>query len=140
MYLNHARRFGMEHILRTVIPDRCAGLVTFISFWRADCEHPCAKEERALKEFPMPHLVEVRRLNVFAQIRSRLGGRMNVPCEMAASDRDSVRHDAEPRHRSRRRRRCRAGRCAGSRSTIAALRRTTRGVERPRGDAPPRGS
>ncbi len=96
MYLNHARRFGMEHILCTVIPEPYAGLVSFASLWRADYGNPFAEEERALKEFLMPHLVEARRLNVFAQIRARLGVRAGSPCEAAACDRLGVLHDAEP--------------------------------------------
>ena len=96
MYLNHARRFGMEHILCTVIPEPYAGLVSFASLWRADYGKPFAETERALKEFLMPHLVEARRLNVFAQIRARLGLRGSLPCEAAACDRIGVLHDAEP--------------------------------------------
>lgn len=95
IYLGHAKKFGMEHAICTVIPDAQSGLVNFMSLWRADYGNPFSEEQRALKEFLMPHLVETRSLNTFHHMRLRLDVSARNPYAAAACDLLGTLHEVE---------------------------------------------
>lgn len=86
IYRRHARRFGMEHILCTVVPEPDSGLISFVSLWRARYADPYDEADRAIKQFLMPHLVEARRQNVIERLRrsaihDRVGGQAAAVCD-----------------------------------------------------------
>ncbi|MFO1220714.1 MAG: helix-turn-helix transcriptional regulator [Burkholderiaceae bacterium] len=93
IYREHARHYGMEHLLCTQVPEPLSGLTSFISLWRADYDQPYSVTERALKQLLMPHLVEARRMNIFTAMRQRADGW--VPRLSAVCDRLGVLHEAE---------------------------------------------
>lgn len=93
IYREHARYFGMEHVLCTQVPEPLSGLIGFVSLWRADYAQPYSSSERALKQVLMPHLIEARRMNTFVALRRGVRGsplRAGAVC-----DRGGVLHDAE---------------------------------------------
>ncbi len=95
MYRQHAKRFGMENLLCTCIPEMPSGLLNVISFWRSDPDRRFTEQERAAKEFLMPHLVETRRQNVFAALRLRADVDRARSAVAAVCDRRGLLHEAE---------------------------------------------
>ena len=100
MYRRHASKFGMEHILCTVIPEAESGLVSFISLWRARYEDPYDEGDRAAKQFLMPHLVEARRQNSIERLRS-VAQRGEQRQAAAICDPRAVLHECEPEFAAR---------------------------------------
>ncbi|MCU0759727.1 MAG: LuxR C-terminal-related transcriptional regulator [Steroidobacteraceae bacterium] len=95
MYRRHARRFGMENLLCTGWPESPSGLLSVISFWRAEVARRFSEAERATTEFLVPHLVEARRLSVLGAMQRRVGiGEMPGGC-VAVCDQRGVLHEAE---------------------------------------------
>ena len=61
----HVQRFGMEHVLSTIIAEPVLRLFTAVSFYRADPAKPFTEAERQLKQNLMQHLVEGWNTNRF---------------------------------------------------------------------------
>ncbi len=95
MYVQHAKRFGMEHILCTAKPEPMPGFISFLSLWRANHNHPFTEEDRMTKQALMEHLVAARRRNVFASVRATLGKSLQSSCTAAICDHDGVLHEAD---------------------------------------------
>ena len=95
MYRLHAKQFGMENLLCTCIPEMPSGLLGVVSVWRNDPDRRFTEQERAAKEFLMPHLVETRRQNVFAAIRLRADVDRARSAVAAVCDRRGLLHEAE---------------------------------------------
>ena len=54
----HIKRYGMEHVLTTIIADPVLRLFTGMSFYRADPGQPFAEADRLFMQNLMPHLAE----------------------------------------------------------------------------------
>jgi DNA-binding CsgD family transcriptional regulator len=61
----HVKRFGMEHVLATIMADPVLGLFAAVSFYRADSAQPFSEAERLFKQNLVPHLAEVWNTNRF---------------------------------------------------------------------------
>lgn len=61
----HVKRFGMEHVLATIVADPVLRLFTAISFYRADPAQPFTEAERLFKQYLVPHLAEAWNTNRF---------------------------------------------------------------------------
>lgn len=71
----HVKRFGMEHVLATIVADPVLQVFTAMSFYRANPAQPFTEAERLLKQSLLRHLVEVWNLNRFNFLHSpRKGG------------------------------------------------------------------
>ena len=61
----HIKRYGMEHILATIIAEPVLRLFSAVSFYRANPEQPFTESERLFKQNLMPHLAETCNNNRF---------------------------------------------------------------------------
>jgi len=68
--LAHIKRYGMEHILATIIANPVLQIFTAVSFYRDDPTQPFTEAERLLKQNLMPHLAEVWNNNRFNFLHS----------------------------------------------------------------------
>ncbi|MBI3344263.1 MAG: helix-turn-helix transcriptional regulator [Gammaproteobacteria bacterium] len=94
LYLGFARRWGIEQVLCTVLPDPVSSLYEVISLWRRNPKRPFSERERQLKESLMPHLVESRRINrlFFLRQRQPQGGQN---CALGLANDSGILFDAE---------------------------------------------
>lgn len=95
MYLQHAKRFGMEHMLCTTMPGSMEGYIHFVSLWRASYDEPYTEADRALKEHLMPHLIEARRVNVLSGIRDQVDKHQAREFVAALCGTDGVLHEVQ---------------------------------------------
>jgi DNA-binding CsgD family transcriptional regulator len=68
----HARRYGMEHVLGTSYIDPVLGLVEGFGIYRANREARFTEPERLLVQHALPHLSEAWRINRLHLIRQDL--------------------------------------------------------------------
>ena len=61
----HVKRFGMAHVLATIIADPVLGLFTAVSFYRAHSAQPFTETERLFKQNLIQHLAEAWNTNRF---------------------------------------------------------------------------
>lgn len=61
----HTKRYGMEHILATIIAEPVLRLFSAVSFYRANPAQPFTETERLFKQSLMPHLAEAWNTNRF---------------------------------------------------------------------------
>lgn len=96
IYRHHARRFGLEQILATTLPDEQTGLLGFLVLWRSDPAHEWSPRDRAVKQQASPHLIEARRLNLSLELQARVSGRRVDATALAACDGRGLLHRAGP--------------------------------------------
>lgn len=94
--LAHVKRFGMEHVLATIIADPVLKLFTAVSFYRADPAQPFTEAERLLKQNLMQHLVEVWNTNRFNFLHSPCKGSRQTDHARAICDKTGVLYNASP--------------------------------------------
>ncbi len=58
IYQKHSRKYGIEHVITTALPDYHTGLVEAISLYRSDPDAPFSREDREIKEYVFPLMVE----------------------------------------------------------------------------------
>lgn len=66
----HTKRYGMAHVLATIIAEPVSRLFTGVSFYRADPAQPFTEAERLFKQNLMPHFAEAWNTNRFNFIHS----------------------------------------------------------------------
>jgi DNA-binding CsgD family transcriptional regulator len=64
----HARQYGMEHVLGTVLANVEIGLLEGVAIYRADKGRPFSDVELLLKQNLLPHLVEAWSINRLASV------------------------------------------------------------------------
>lgn len=92
----HVKRYGMEHVLSTIIADPVLKLFTAVSFYRADPAQPFTEAERLLKQNLMPHLIEVWNTNRFNYMHSPRKGGTQADHARAICDRKGMLYNASP--------------------------------------------
>ncbi len=90
----HVKRFGMEHVLSTIIADPVLRLFTAVSFYRADPVQRFTESERLLKQNLMQHLVEVWNTNRFNFMHAARNGSSLPEHVRAICDRKGVLYNA----------------------------------------------
>ena len=75
VYRSHSSLFGIEDAIATIIEDRTTNLFTGLSLYRSDRNTLFAPEDKAIKEFLFPHLVEAVDRNLFESLREEPDGR-----------------------------------------------------------------
>lgn len=58
IYRQHSAKFGIEHVITTALPDYHTGLLEVISLYRSDPKKPFSREDRKMKEFLFPLMVD----------------------------------------------------------------------------------
>jgi DNA-binding CsgD family transcriptional regulator len=94
IYQKHSRKFGIEHVITTALPDYHTGLVEAISLYRSDRDAPFSKEDRKLKEYLFPLMVEAfcyNQLNYMLSI-----SRQSHAASLAVCDEKAWLRHAEP--------------------------------------------
>lgn len=66
----HIERYGMAHVLTTIIAEPLSQIWSGVSFYRADPGRPFSEEQRLLKQHLMPHLAAAWDISRFAYISS----------------------------------------------------------------------
>jgi DNA-binding CsgD family transcriptional regulator len=92
----HARRWGMEHILATVLLESPLNLYTAIRLYRADPARHYTASERRIKQAVMPHLVAAWHMNALQLLDMPARARDGAARARALVDRFGVIHNAEP--------------------------------------------
>lgn len=92
----HVKRFGMEHVLATIIADPVLRVFTAVSFYRASPHDPFTEAERLLKQNLVQHLAEVRNLNRLNFLHSPHKGGPQPDHGRAICDTKGVLHSASP--------------------------------------------
>lgn len=90
----HIKRYGMEHILATIIADPILRIFTAVSFYRADAEHPFSESERLFKQNLIPHLAEAWNTSRFNFLHSPHNGDAQHDHARAICDVKGVLHNA----------------------------------------------
>lgn len=90
----HIKRYGMEHVLATIIADPVLQLFTGVSFYRADPGQPFSENERLLKQNLMPHFAEAWNTSRFNFVHSPRKGGTQPGHARAIFDQKGVLHSA----------------------------------------------
>lgn len=90
----HVKRYGMEHVLATIIADPVLRLFTAVSFYRADPGQPFTETERIFKQNLMPHLAEGWNINRFNFMHSLRKDGTQPDHARAICDKKGVLHNA----------------------------------------------
>lgn len=92
----HARRWGMEHTLATVLLESPVNLYTVIALYRADEARPYTERERRFKQTIMPHLVAAWHMNALQLLDAPERPGSGAPRARAIVDRFGIVHNADP--------------------------------------------
>ena len=92
----HARRWGMEHTLATMLLESPLNLFTAVCLYRADPNRPFSELERRGMEAVVPHLVQAWHLNAIHFLDVPRGRTRTGSSARALVDRFGVLHNAEP--------------------------------------------
>ena len=92
----HARRWGMEHTLATVLLESPLNLYTVVSLYRNDPDRPYGAKERKFKQTVMPHLVAAWHMNALQFLDAPVRPQGASPRARAVVDRFGVIHNADP--------------------------------------------
>ena len=90
----HVKRYGMEHVLATIIADPVLKLFTAVSFYRANPAKPFTEAERLFKQNLMQHLIEVWNTNRFNFMHSPRKGGTRPDHAQAICDKKGVLYNA----------------------------------------------
>ena len=90
----HIKRYGMEHILATIIAAPVLRLFTAVSFYRANPEQPFTEAERLFKQNLMLHLAETWNSNRFNFMHSPSKDGTQPGHARAICDKKGVLHNA----------------------------------------------
>jgi DNA-binding CsgD family transcriptional regulator len=93
--LAHARRWGMEHTLATMVHESPIHLYTAVCLYRNEVNTPFSESDRRFKEAVVPHLVQAGHLSAI-QVLDPPPRVLGVPRARALVDRFGVIHNAEP--------------------------------------------
>lgn len=94
IYRKHSRKFGIEHVITTALPDYHTGLIEAISLYRSNPDNPFSKEDRELKEFLFPLMKDAFCYN---QLNHMLGlSRQRRGAALAVCDPKAWLRHAEP--------------------------------------------
>ncbi len=64
LYLKHARKFDQDHALITMTKNPINNILNTISFNRGEVSGEFTAQEKAIKQFIMPHIIESFRINI----------------------------------------------------------------------------
>jgi len=94
--VSHARRWGMEHTLATMVLELPLNLFTAVCLYRKNPARPFSEDERQFTEAIVPHLVQAWHLNAvqFLDAPASAGG--SLPRARAVVDRYGVLYNVEP--------------------------------------------
>jgi DNA-binding CsgD family transcriptional regulator len=92
----HARRWGMEQTLATVVLESPLNLYTFVGLYRRDARHAFSEGERRFKQAVMPHLVAAWHMNALHFLDAADEPPRSVRRARALIDPLGVIHNAEP--------------------------------------------
>lgn len=92
----HARQYGMEHILGTVVVNLEIGLLEGAGFYRADKRRPFTDVELQFKQNLLPHLVEAWSINRLASVTPERRQASPMRIATAICDRSGVLFSAGP--------------------------------------------
>src|SRR5204863_857030 len=92
----HARRYGMEQTLSTVLVESELSLLTTVALYRRDPDRPFTEEERRFKQELMPHLVATWHLNAIHFVDTVRGPAYRARRARALIDGLGVIYNAEP--------------------------------------------
>jgi len=92
----HARRWGMEQTLATVVLESPLNLYTFVGLYRRDARRPFGERERRFKQAVMPHLVAAWHMNALHFLDAAADPPRSVRRARALIDPLGVIHNAEP--------------------------------------------
>jgi DNA-binding CsgD family transcriptional regulator len=93
--LAHARRWGMEHTLATMVHESPIHLYTAVCLYRNDANTPFSESDRCFTEAVVPHLVQAGHISAI-QVLDPPPRVLGVPRARALVDRFGVIHNAEP--------------------------------------------
>jgi len=93
--LAHARRWGMEHTLATVVEEAELNLFTLVSLYRSDARSPYGERERRFTQAIVPHLVAAWHMNAIHLLDSVAAAPRPHSRARALIDRHGVIHNAE---------------------------------------------
>jgi DNA-binding CsgD family transcriptional regulator len=91
----HARRWGMEHTLATMILESPLNLYTAVCIYRNATRHPFSERDRRRIERIAPHLVQAWHLNALHFLEGPPAAAPAVPRARAVIDRFGLLHHAE---------------------------------------------
>lgn len=74
VYQAHSKLFGIEAAISTAVPNPNTGLVEIMSLYRRDRDHCFTAEERRVKQFVFPLMIEAWHGNQIGHLRSKAGG------------------------------------------------------------------
>lgn len=92
----HARRYGMEHVLATSFIDPVLGLVEGFSLYRANPNARFSEPERLLVQHALPHMVEAWRSVRLRMVRHELPPATPAGRALGICDRQGLLHAAGP--------------------------------------------
>lgn len=91
----HTKRYGMAHVLATIIAEPVSRLFTGVSFYRADPAQPFTEAERLFKQNLMPHLAEAWNTNRFNFMHSPHNGGTQPDQARAICDKKGVLYNTD---------------------------------------------
>jgi len=92
----HARQYGMEHVLGTVLANLEIGLLEGVAIYRADKARPFSDVELLFKQNLLPHLVEAWSINRLASVMPERRQANPMRIATAICDRSGVLFSAGP--------------------------------------------
>jgi DNA-binding CsgD family transcriptional regulator len=92
----HARRWGMEHTLATMLLESPLNLYTAVCLYRNDPGHPFSEAERQFNEAIVPHLVQAWHLNAVQFLDTPPSPTSGLARARAIVDRYGVLYNVEP--------------------------------------------
>lgn len=94
--ITHARRWGMEHTLATMILESPLNLYTAFCVYRQRTSRAFSERERRITEGVVPHIVQAWHLNELHFLDAPAAPARAAPRARALIDRFGVLHNAEP--------------------------------------------
>jgi DNA-binding CsgD family transcriptional regulator len=92
----HARHWGMEHSLATMLLETPLNLYTAVCLYRNDPNHPFSEAERQFNEAVVPHLVQAWHLNAVQFLDTPASPISGLARARAIVDRYGVLYNVEP--------------------------------------------
>jgi DNA-binding CsgD family transcriptional regulator len=92
----HARRWGMEQSLATVVLESPLNLYTIVVLYRREARRPFSEKERRFKQLLMPHLVAAWHMNAMHFLDAPEKPPRSVRRARALIDALGIIHNAEP--------------------------------------------